>query len=192
MHGHRRDRGSKNIDLPGVVRLPIGEDDLCKGPDCKNKPIAKGLCSAHRRQYKKDGELRPLVDRQHYKKWSYGERRPNKDGYILVYKPDHPNAKGSGHVLEHRMVMSDILDRPLRHDENVHHKNGFRDDNRLVKGHEIECPDGCCNLQLWSKFQPPGQRVCDKIAWAKKVLETYEPEALSNYEPKVVVGERNS
>lgn len=71
--------------------------------------------------------------------------------------------------------MSNSLGRPLRVDETVHHKNGNKTDNRLVKGHELKCPGTCCNLELWSKAQPAGQRVQDKLVWAKEILALYEP-----------------
>jgi rRNA maturation protein Nop10 len=57
-----------------------------------------------------------------------GGRTVDKHGYVLVYAPDHPNAVGN-YVPEHRLVMSAILERPLRDDEEVHHKNGVRTDN---------------------------------------------------------------
>lgn len=44
-------------------------------------------------------------------------------GYIEVYEPNHPNAMKNGRVLEHRKVVSDFLGRPLRADEEVHHKD---------------------------------------------------------------------
>ena len=70
-------------------------------------------------------------------------------------------------MAQHRLVMEQHLGRKLLRHENVHHINGVRDDNRLE------------NLELWSKWQPPGQRVIDKIEWAIQLLELYAPEQLN-------------
>lgn len=64
-------------------------------------------------------------------------------------------------VFEHRAVMEKIIGRKLLSDETVHHKNGVRTDNR---------PD---NLELWSSRHCKGQRIADKIAYAREILSMY-------------------
>ena len=85
-----------------------------------------------------------------------GARSKNGNGYILLGSMSGPR------ILEHRQVMADALGRPLLKHENVHHINGIRDDNRIE------------NLELWSSSQPPGQRVQDKVKWAKEILALYD------------------
>lgn len=51
-----------------------------------------------------------------------GGRNIDKDGYVLLYDPDHPNARKNGYILEHRLEMSKQLNRPLTKEEVVHHE----------------------------------------------------------------------
>lgn len=56
----------------------------------------------------------------------------SKDGYVLIYCPEHPFAKQRGtYVMEHRLVMEKHIGRYLTPQEHVHHINEVRDDNRI-------------------------------------------------------------
>lgn len=68
-----------------------------------------------------------------------GGRTIDKNGYVLVHRPGHPNSVKSGYIREHRLVMSESIGRPLRPGEVVHHIDGDRTNNRIE------------NLQLFSK-----------------------------------------
>lgn len=67
------------------------------------------------------------------------------------------NAAGQAYL--HRLVMGDVIGRPLYKEETVHHKNGNKTDNS---------PD---NLELWSKNHGAGQRVEDMVNF---LVERYE------------------
>ena len=54
-----------------------------------------------------------------------------RTGYILILRPDHPYTTKSGYVMEHRLVMEKYLKRYLDPREDVHHKNGNKQDNRI-------------------------------------------------------------
>lgn len=69
-------------------------------------------------------------------------------GYVNIHMPDHPLLKGTKrkYVRRCRWVMEQHLGRPLEPWEQVHHKNGQKDDDRIE------------NLELWLVSHPAGVR----------------------------------
>lgn len=62
-------------------------------------------------------------------RWSNGRRIYN--GYYSLLKKEHPGADHAGYVYEHRLVMEKYLNRYLKPEEQVHHINGDKTDNRI-------------------------------------------------------------
>ena len=67
--------------------------------------------------------------------------RFNHSGYKLIFKPEHPNSTNGGYIREHRLVMENYLGRYLKPNEDIHHINGIKTDNRIE------------NLQVMTKSQ---------------------------------------
>lgn len=119
----------------------------------------------HRKQKRRDMDAPILGSAEHLEKVRMTK---GKEGYIEVWDIVDGIPKRNRHgklikIGEHRKVMRDHLGRRLFSHETVHHKNGIRSDNRIE------------NLELWSSRHPPGQRVSDKIKWAREILKMYEP-----------------
>ena len=156
-HYHRLHRtGSLEIS-----RNPPDTHRICSVEGCTRAHKAKGLCGTHYGYLKRYGSATPDL------KQVGGQVKENlapvigKDGYVYVW--DRARQKV---LLQHRVIMELHIGRKLLRCENVHHINGKRNDNRLE------------NLELWNTMQPAGQRVEDKIKWAKELLMLYEPESL--------------
>lgn len=75
----------------------------------------------------------------------YGNWKRNEkivvNGYIEVYQPKHPKRNYRNRVSEHRLVVEKSIGRYLKRDEQVHHINGDRSDNRLSNLQVLSCAE---------------------------------------------------
>jgi hypothetical protein len=140
---------------PAFTKLPPTWDRparYCLVDGCGREHYCKDMCTVHYQRAARYGD--PLHTERMGPKPA-GDRYVMKSGYIVIYPP------GRRSMLEHRFVMEMHLGRTLADHESLHHINGVRDDNRIEY------------LKLWSKSQPNGQRVVDKIEWAEELLRQY-------------------
>lgn len=145
------------------MNLPIGKWGInaslaCKTEGCGSKVHSRELCKNCYSKWSKG--IEPGTGRM---KGVYSKsKRTTESGYIEWTDKNCMHSNAHGHVYEHRYVMGEHLGRRLLDHESVHHKNGNRWDNRIE------------NLELWSSSQPYGQRVEDKVKWAREILALYK------------------
>lgn len=95
-----------------------------------------------------------------HEKYPLNTIKIDNSGYLRIKIDEGHGCKDW--VKHHRFVMEKYLGRKLKSFENVHHKNGNKQDNRIE------------NLELWITKQPKGQRPKDLIEYAHWILKTYK------------------
>lgn len=188
MHYLRNLRG-QDMDAPPRRKTAVGRKRKpCSIDGCDRDAHAKGFCARHYQAVNKGHKPRLISPGRKSVNWlcdvmgcankrSAGtscalhcndaaakgfRRRVTTHGYIAVYVgPQYTSASAQGYIMEHRLVMERRIGRSLSPNENVHHVNGDKMDNRDE------------NLELWVTSQPRGQRVSDQVAWAREILARY-------------------
>lgn len=132
--------------------------DRCPVEGCDRPQWTKGHCNIHYSREERGlgetdgkGKGRSGIARG---KRSLSTRYVTSYGYVKI--------KHQGKwLLEHRVRMAEKLGRELLPGENVHHKDGNKQNNSLD------------NLELWVSRQPAGQRPEDLLEWADEIIRRY-------------------
>lgn len=133
MIGVTRETVARRLRKLGVqIRSKPGPAPGTPLSDEHKRRIAEGLRGHKRSESERKALAQCMRGRfagEKHHNWKGGVKR-RSDGYVYIYRPDHPRATKNGYVMEHILVMEEVLDRYLLPEEQVNHINGIRDDNR--------------------------------------------------------------
>lgn len=147
---------TRNGDAIYPPRVELKKNQKCIVDGCNDRRKGKGFCGKHYQRNHIHGD--PLI----CNRGEVGKGYINQQGYVVLRLHGHKNSDINGQIKEHRLVMSQILGRPIRDDETVHHRNGVKRDNR---------PE---NLEIWTGNHSNGARLQDVYQWAIDFIKTHE------------------
>lgn len=138
---------------------------VCSVAGCARPATKRQLCQTHADRKRKFGDVQADKPIREVPGTGYMNH-----GYLVlpVPPPLRHLTDGETACAQHRLVLATFLGRPLTAEESVHDKNGDRLGNRIE------------SLELWSRWQPRGQRVTDKIEYAVEILQRYAAERLAD------------
>lgn len=87
----------------------------CTVPGCQDKHLAKGFCNRHLKRFKTYGD--PM----------FAQKPKKRDGEFVIDRTGYMRINGNRHV--HRIAAEQMLGRPLRGNEVVHHIDGDKTNN---------------------------------------------------------------
>lgn len=165
-------RQSKGLPMTAIKRRTPGlKGQTCvscaKHGDTRKAATTDGQCHTHT-QRRARGE----------QDWDRPIKRKSPDGTVAYTTRGYKvvsRVNGSSSY-EHRAIAERLLGRPLEKGENVHHRNGVRDDNRTDGPFKIDPSSGRLrsgNLEVWTSPQPSGADVGPVLVWAVEKLTQY-------------------
>lgn len=131
----------------------------------KNNPM-------YGRKHSDETKRRIAESRKHYKGEKHpgwkGGKRITTQGYVEVLLPGHHRARGNNYVFEHILVAEEMIGRRLKKNEQVHHKNRIKTDNRREN---LEILDGGEHSRIHARERRRGEYlscvICSKEFYVK-------------------------
>lgn len=133
----------------------------CSLPECGRKLVARGLCHFHWQRWRTGLEpsLTPVCERR-----PFGAGTINKRGYVTTRRLGTRR-------LDHDAIAEEVLGRPLRKGEVVHHVNGDPGDNR---NENLVVCDSSYHTLIHARMR--ARDACGNPAWRKCLYcQTYRP-----------------
>lgn len=148
---------------------------VCVIEGCEVKAICKGMCNRHYHKIKAARKHKPCAcgcgentaytyKHGHHTRLFTSEEQARRgrcnDGSKQRDRGCKDTYRKVGGRHEHRLVAEQMMERPLSHDEIVHHKNGNKKDNRLE------------NLEVMTRAQHMHEHRADLNAGRARASQT--------------------